>query len=664
MNVSELARRVRVNSAEELLEILPDFGFDVGKRAIKIDDKIAGQIIKTWPKIKKELEFRQRKIEEEKKERQRELRKQSSATVVLPPVVSVKDFAALIDAPVSDVIKILMSNGIMATLNERIDFDTASLVADEFGANVALGEGEGDKGISQADKLKAHFEGDKKVIERAPVIVIMGHVDHGKTKLLDTIREANVVDGESGGITQHIGAYQVEHNEHKITFIDTPGHEAFTAMRSRGAKVADIAILVVAADDSIKPQTKEAIKIIKAAGIPMIVAINKIDKPDADIERVKADLAKENLTPEEWGGNTIIQEISAKENINIDKLLDTIVLVTEMEQAKIVANPNRNAAGTIIESHVEKSQGPVATVLVQSGTLRVGDQMMINDVYFGKVRSMIKYNLEEIDEAGPSVPVKILGLKFAPRVGDLMEIPEGKISRAAKKVTAHDVHKEESVVTSKGKRKSEGDDDERVVEVLKVIVKADTLGSLEVIIESLEKLSSDKAKVKLLTKGLGNITDNDITLAADENAMVVGFHVKPLASANQLAIERDVDIKKYEVIYNLIDDVQDRLKALIKPEYEKKELGRLEVLAIFAKDTKTMVFGGKVLSGKIVNGTKVDILRNGTLYESGVISNLQSGKQDVREVVEGQECGISYKGSHDVEVGDIVMSYEEIEKKS
>ncbi len=660
MNVSELARQLRgVNSAEELLEILPEFGFDVGKRAIKIDDKIAQKIMRAWPKIQKELDFRKRQAEQERKEREREMRKQMQHEVVVPAVVTVRDFATLLDVPVAEVIKTLMKNGVMATLNERIDFDTATIIADEFGVTLVKGEG-GETTQRQDEKLKAHFEGDTNKVLRAPVIVIMGHVDHGKTKLLDTIRESNVIEGESGGITQHIGAYQAERNGKKITFIDTPGHEAFTAMRSRGAKIADIAILVVAADDSIKPQTKEAIKIIRDAKLPMIVAINKIDKPEANVERVKQDLAQENLAPEEWGGSTIVQEISAKENINIDKLLDTILLVADMEQEKIVANPNKQAAGTVIEAHVEKSVGPVATILVQSGTLRVGDQMMINDALYGKVRALIDYTGAEVQQAGPSAPVKVLGFKYAPAVGDLMEVPHGEVSRQAKKAKIGEMNRDTSVVQKS--RSSSDEENEEAVQTLKVVVKADTLGSLEVIIESLEKLATEKAKVKILKKGLGNITDTDITTAAEEGALVLAFHVKPHPTAQTLANERDIDIHEYTIIYNLIDEVKAKLEAMIKPDIVRKDLGKLEVLAVFSSEKNTMVFGGRVLEGMMVKGAKVEVYRNGTLYEKGTIIGLQSGKMEVNEVVEGNECGIQYKGSSDVQVGDIIQAYQEIEK--
>ncbi len=663
MNVSELARQLRgVNSAEELLEILPEFGFDIGKRAIKIDDKIAQKIMRAWPKIQKELDFRKRQAEQERKDREREMRKQMQEEVVIPGVVTVRDFAALINIPVAEVIKTLMKNGVMATLNERIDFDTATIIADEFGITLVRGGEEGEAMQERQDeKLKAHFEGDLHKVLRAPVIVIMGHVDHGKTKLLDTIRESNVIEGESGGITQHIGAYQAERNGKKITFIDTPGHEAFTAMRSRGAKIADIAVLVVAADDSIKPQTKEAIKIIRDAKLPMVVAINKIDKPDANVERVKQDLAQENLAPEEWGGSTIVQEISAKENINIDKLLDTILLVADMEQEKIVANPDKTAAGTVIEAHVEKSVGPVATILVQSGTLHMGDQMMINDALYGKVRALIDYTGAEVQQAGPSAPVKVFGFKYAPAVGDLMEVPQGEVSRQAKKARIGETNRDTSVV-QKSRPSSSDEEGEEAVQTLKVVVKADTLGSLEVIIESLEKLATEKAKVKILKKGLGNITDTDITTAAEEGAMVLAFHVKPHPTAQTLSNERDIKIQEYTIIYNLIDDVRAKLEALIKPDVIKKTLGKLEVLAVFSVEKNTMVFGGRVLEGMMMKGARVDVYRDGTLYEKGTIIGLQAGKMEVNEVVEGNECGIQYKGSSDVQVGDIIEAYQEIEK--
>jgi len=657
MNVSELSRKVGMNTVE-LLEVLPEFGFDIGKRAIKVDDKIASKIIATWPRIRKELEYRKREVEEKKKLLEREMRAAESRTVVIPSVISVRDFATALDVPVADVIKKLISNGVMATLNQQIDFETASIISDEFGIAVVQSEGEQVLEKTIEEKLKKHIEGDGLAVKRAPVIVVMGHVDHGKTSLLDAIRKTDVIAGEAGGITQHIGAYQVEHNGKKISFIDTPGHEAFTAMRSRGARVADIAILVVAADDSIKPQTLEAIKIIKQAGLPMIVAINKIDKEGANIEKVKQDLSQQGLNPEEWGGDTMIQEISAKKMINLDKLLDLIVLVDEMEQDKIVANPNKEAAGTIIEAHMDKGEGPVATVLVQSGTLKVGDDLMVNDVYFGKARSLKNYLGESVKEAGPSMPVKIIGMKFSPNVGDLLEVATGEVSRSAKKVSSFEFHKEKGPATTKVTQ-AEDSEGENIVERLNVVVKADTLGSLEVIAESLEKLSTSKVKVKILSKGLGNITDTDVMRAETENAWLVGFHVKALPTAQQLAKDKGVEIRHYTVIYNLIDEVRAQMQSLLKNAIVKKVVGTLEVLAIFKTEKTGMILGGKVLSGKILKNSKADVYRNGVLYESGMLQNLQSGKMDVNEVTEGNECGFKYKGSADIQVGDQFQVYTE-----
>lgn len=658
MNVTELARKLRIN-AVELLEVLPQYGFDVGKRAIKIDDKIALQIQKSWARIQKDIEYKKREEEKKQKALMKEARASEKKVITIPQFVTVRDFAQLIDVPVGEIIKELMKNGILATLNERVDFDTASIIAGEFGITLSTNtDSEGE--TKQEERLKEHFKDVDDQIKRPPVIVIMGHVDHGKTKLLDTIRSANVMGGEAGGITQHIGAYQIDYKGKKITFIDTPGHEAFTAMRSRGAKVADIAILVVAADDSIKPQTKEAIKIIKQSGVPMIVAINKIDKEGANVDKVYQDLAQENLTPEAWGGNVICQPISAKNNLNIDKLLDSILLIDEMEADKIKANPDKKAAGTIIEAHVDSGEGPVATVLVQSGTLKIGDHMMFNDAYFGKARALRDHYNLEVTQATPSTPVKILGLKYLPKVGDLLEVPEGEVSRSAKKVEYHDMQNSSALGV---KKSTQDEDDDKKVETIKIIAKADTLGSLEVINESLEKLGTDKVKVKLLKKGLGNVTDSDVTLAFAEGAILVAFHVKPLASAQSQAQEKDVKIHQYTVIYKLIDDIREKMTAMIKPEIVRELKGTIQVLAIFKSEKNNMILGGKVLSGLVQQGLKADVVRAGTLYESGKIAGLQSGKQEVKEVAAGNECGFKYTGSNDVQIGDIIEVYLEKEVK-
>ncbi len=657
MNVTEVARRLKVNTSE-LLEILPEFGFDIGKKAIKVDDKIARKIINLGPKIKDRMEENKKsKLEELKKLSQSKVAKNEKKEIKIPPFITVKNFAKTIDRPISEVIKELMKNGVMASLNERIDFETAAIVADECGIKLELGETK-ETVSDTGGKIKSIIEREKKeeLKARAPVVVVMGHVDHGKTKLLDIIRKTNVVEAEAGGITQHIGAYQAQKNDKIITFIDTPGHEAFTAMRSRGAKIADIAILVIAANDSIKPQTVEAIKIIQQAKIPIIVAINKIDLPEANIEKVKQDLAAMNLTPEDWGGETITMPISAKENMGIDELLETILLVSEMEKDKIVANPNKEAVGTIIESHIDKGEGPVATVLVQNGTLKLGDNLCINDVFFGKARALKDYNNKNIKEAGPSVPVRIIGFKYAPKVGDIVEVT-GKIERKHKKIKEHEILKEEVIA---GKMLSQEEEkEEKEIKKINLIIKADVLGSLEVIAESLEKIESKEVKVQIISKGLGNITDSDVNLAASSEALILGFNVKAIPLAEDLAREKNVEIRYYDVIYKLIDEIKAEMSELLSPEVVKKELGRLKVLAIFKTEAKSMILGTKVLSGKVVKGAKADVFRKKEFITRGEIAELQAAKESVNEVVEGQECGINFVGKPEVQVDDILEVYQE-----
>jgi translation initiation factor IF-2 len=654
MNVSELSRKLKINTAD-LFEILPRFGYDIGRRAIKVDDTLAGKIIKDWPRILKNIEFEKRQAEAAISAKT--LAGSITKEILLPNFISVRDFSAVLGVPVAEVIKKLMSNGVMATLNQQIDFETSSIIADEFGVTAKKQEGGEAATTLSEDKLAKIMAEGGALSKRPPVIVVMGHVDHGKTKLLDVIRSADVVSGEAGGITQHIGAYQVSHNGKKITFIDTPGHEAFTAMRSRGAKIADIAILVVAADDSIKPQTIEAIKIIRASNLPLVVAINKIDKEGADIERVKKDLADQNLIPEEWGGNTIVVQISAKNNTNIDKLLDVILLVDELEQEKIVADASRAAAGTIIEAHLDKGEGPVATILVQSGTLHVGDQLMINDLHFGKVRSLRDHYNKNVSEAGPSTPVKILGLKHAPKVGDLAEAVSDKAAKEAKKATSYDLQKDQHASGM-----AQVIETETSAPTLNVSVKADTLGSLEVIIESLEKLSNDKAKVKILQRGLGNITDTDVDKASANGALLFGFHVQALTSATLLAKDRNVEVKLHTVIYHLLEEVEERLAALVTPEISRKELGSFQVAAIFRQEKKSAIIGGKVLSGIITAGTKADLMRKGVLFETIKIDGIKSGKMDIKEAAEGSECGLLIKSSEPILVGDMLNVYKESEK--
>ncbi|MBD3360002.1 MAG: translation initiation factor IF-2 [Candidatus Buchananbacteria bacterium] len=657
MNVTELARKLKLTTTE-LLEILPEFGFDIGKKAIKVDDKVARKILDKSSEIKDKIETNKKdKLEEFKKLQEQEGVSEEKKEVEVPSVVTVRELAWIIDQPVNQVIKELMKNGVMASLNERIDFETASIIADEFNVILKLAE-DLEKPEVKREDIKSIIGREQKsnLKPRAPVVVVMGHVDHGKTKLLDTIRKANVVEEEAGGITQHIGAYQVEKKDNKITFIDTPGHEAFTAMRSRGAKIADVAILVVAANDSIKPQTVEAIKIIQQAKIPMIVAINKIDLPEADIEKVKQDLSAMNLTPEDWGGDTITVPISAKENVGLDNLLDTILLVSEMEKDKIVANPDKEAVGTIIESHIDKGEGPVATILVQNGTLQVSDNICIDDVFFGKARNLKNYKNKTITTAGPSVPVKVIGLKYAPKVGDIVEV-KCKIERKHKKTKAFDISKEESAI--KQPVISEEDSEETGVKTINLIIRADVLGSLEAITESLEKIDTEEVKVKVISKGLGNITDTDINLADSADALIIGFNVKAIPLAQDLAREKNIEIQYYDVIYKLIEDIKDRLSKLLSPEIIRHDLGKLKVLAIFRTESKSMIIGGKVLEGKVVNPAKADVLRDKELIFSGEITELQAGKQEVNEVPEGQECGLKFEGKPEIQENDVLQVYQE-----
>ncbi|HDQ22436.1 MAG TPA: translation initiation factor IF-2 [Candidatus Uhrbacteria bacterium] len=656
MNVTELARKLKINTSE-LLEVLPEFGFSIGKKAIKVDDRIARKILEIGPKIKDKIESdKKAKLEEYKKIESIDAVEAEKKEIKIPAVIIVRDFAQVIDKPVNQVIRELMKNGVMASLNERIDFETAAILADEFGVKLMLSEDEMQEDVG--NKLRFILDKEEKAMlkQRPPVIVVMGHVDHGKTKLLDAIRKTNVMAGEAGGITQHIGAYQVEKKGGLITFIDTPGHEAFTAMRSRGAKIADIAILVIAANDSIKPQTVEAIKIIQQAKIPMVVAINKIDLPDANIEKVKQDLSAMNLTPEDWGGKTIIVPISAKENIGIDDLLETILLVSDMEKEKIMSNPDREAVGTVIESHIDKGEGPVATVLIQNGTLKINDNLCVNDIFWGKARALKDYNSQDIKEAGPSVPVKIIGLKYPPKVGDILEVA-AKIERRHKKAKAHELLKEKSLAAKILPAKEEKD--ESGIKKLCLILKADVLGSLEVLAESLEKIESEEVKVDIVSKGLGNITDSDVDLAESSEAVILGFNVKATPSAQDLARDKNIEIKYYDVIYNLLDEVKKRMSALLSPEIIRKDLGKVKVLAIFKTEKNSMVIGGKVSEGKIMKGAKADILRQKEFFDSGEITELQIGKETVSEVAEGQECGISFVGQPVIQEGDLLLVYQE-----
>ena len=631
-------------------------GFDIGSRAIKVDPKTAQMILRDWPFLLRKLQTED--AEKIKAEREEMIAEGVVKQIVpIPSIMTVRDFAALTHLPVNKVLAELMKNGVFASMNERIDFDTASIIGQSLGVEVSLDEAHGSSAqAAEGDKKIEEILGreeEKNLIIRRPVIVVMGHVDHGKTKLLDTIRKTNVAGGEHGGITQHIGAYQVVKNSRLITFIDTPGHEAFTAMRSRGARIADVAILVVAADDGVQPQTIEAHKIIQAAGLPFIIAINKIDKPGVDITKIKQEMVnKLGILPEDWGGKTVCAPISALKGTGIEELLDLILLTADSEAKSMRANPKANALGTVIESHIDKNSGPLATILIQNGTLHVGDQLVLHGKIYGKARALKNYKGESVQEALPSMPVMILGLKMAPAVGDVLEVGEGeRIKGKIEKVAQN-----RSSIQMKNENEGEID-----VKRLNLIIKSDVLGSAEAIEESLMKINTEEVKVKILNKSLGNIIEGDIARAEGSSAEIIGFNVKISPAIEVLVREKGVKVHTFNIIYDLIDYVQEEMKKLVVPKFQRVELGRVKVLKIFRTENKSQIVGGKVLDGQAKNNVRVEIIRNKIMVAQGKISKLQAGKMDMPTVDINQECGIQYEGKPVIQEGDIIQFFEEKE---
>ncbi len=656
MNITELARALRI-SPFELRQLLPQMGFNIGQKAIKVDKMIAKKIIKNWPIFMAQIERQRRADEALRREQEGSIEKEIKK-VEIGKFVTVKELASLADLPVNSVLKELMKNGVFVSMNEKIDFDSAVIIGDSLGLDVSLKENDESLASDNGREFLAEAIRNEKgeaLRLRPPVVVVMGHVDHGKTKLLDTIRMSNVVAGESGGITQHIGAYQVVKNNKKITFIDTPGHEAFTAMRSRGARVADIAILVVAADDGVKPQTVEAFRIIEASKVPFIVAINKIDKEGADINRTKQELSSQlNITPDDWGGKTVCAPISALEGKGIDELLDLLLLTAEIEEENLQANPLSDAVGTVIESNIDKGAGPVVTLLVQNGTLKIGDQLCFNGVIYGKVKALKNYKGETIEEAGPSMPARILGLKTLPAVGDILQVGEGEKVKTRKMISRS--HPEQQASSN-----SEIEDDSFK---LNLIIKSDFLGSAEAIEESLIKINTKKIKVKIIHKGLGNIGEGDIKRAEDSNAQIVGFNVKLPAQSENLVRERGIKINIFSIIYDLIKYVKVEMKNIYKPEIIRKDIGKLKVVAIFRTENDSQIIGGRVIEGIVESNSLLEIWREDNFIDKGKIDKLQSGKQDVSSVESGQECGIKYIGHPVVEIGDVLYFYKEEESEA
>ncbi len=653
MNFTELARVLKVSPAE-LRELLPEMGFGVGRRAIKVDKVIAKKIIKAWPSFIAQVE-KQREAEKTLK-KEEESEEKEVKKIEIGKFVAVKDLAVLADLPVNVVLKELMKNGVFVSMNEKIDFDSASIIGDSLGLEMILKEEDGSFDLDSGKKTLSGIIGKEKKGEletRPPVIVVMGHVDHGKTKLLDAIREADVAAGESGGITQHIGAYQVSRKDQKITFIDTPGHEAFTAMRSRGAKVADIAILVVAADDGVKPQTVEAFRIIEASKIPFIVAINKTDKEGADINRVKQELSSQlNIISEDWGGKIPCIPVSALKGEGVSDILDMLLLVAEMEEDNLKANPSAEAVGTVVESHIDKGAGPVATILVQNGSLKLGDQLCFNGLIYGKVKALKSYRFENIDLAEPSTPARVLGLKVLPEVGDILEVGQGEKLRTKKIIS-------KTRSEQQFKPESEIEDDSSK---LNLIIKSDFLGSAEAIEESLMKINTKKVKVRIIHKGLGNIGEGDLKKAEDSGAQIVGFNVKTNSQVEDIIRDKDIKVNVFSIIYDLIEYVKSEMKDIFKPELIRRDIGQLEVLAVFRTEKDFQIIGGKVIDGQAESDLRADIWRKDSFIDRGEILELQSGKQNVSLVENGQECGMKYKGQPLIQVGDILHFYKEEEE--
>ncbi len=586
-------------------------------------------------------------------------RKEKPITITVPEEITVGDLALKLKATSTEVIKKLMALGVMSGINDLIDFDTASLVAMEFHAKV-----EKEVVVTIEDRIIDDSEdNDEDLVQRAPVVVVMGHVDHGKTSLLDAIRNTNVTTGEAGGITQHIGAYRVKAAGRDITFLDTPGHEAFTTMRARGAKSTDIAILVVAADDGIMPQTVEAINHAKAAGVSIIVAINKIDVPGANPEQIKQQLTEYDLVPEEWGGSTPCINVSAKAKTGIDELLEMVTLVADMLELK--ANPQRAAKGIVIEARLDKGRGPIATVLVQNGTLKTGD-IMVAGTCVGKVRVMLNDKGEQVKEAGPSVPVEITGLGEVPVGGDVFNAVSDE-HLAKELVDQRKTAQKEEKFNSKTKITLDNlfsQMEQGEVKELKIIVKADVQGSVEAVIQSLQKLSNDEVRVNIIHGGVGAVNESDVMLANASNAIIVGFNVRPAADA-EVSAERDgVDIRLYRVIYTCIEEIEAAMKGMLAPKFKETILGKAECREIYKISNVGIVAGCYVLDGKVQRNAKIRIVRDGIVITEDELVSLRRVKDDVKEVAQGYECGMRFDKFSDIKQGDIFEAFimEEIER--
>ena len=629
------------------------------------DEEVSKQVKDTLARLtakgakNKGAKYRKEKREEvqqrmneavEREERERKVLK-------VTEFVTVSELATMMNVSPMEVISACMNLGLMVSINQRLDAEALVVVAEEFGfttefVSVEIQEAIGDDEVDEAEDL----------LPRPPIVTVMGHVDHGKTSLLDNIRKTNVIAGEAGGITQHIGAYSVELNGQKITFLDTPGHEAFTAMRARGAKITDVAIIIVAADDSVMPQTIEAINHAQAAGVPMVFAINKIDKPAANVERIKEQLANMNFLVEDWGGKYQSQDVSAKQGLNLDKLLEKVLLEAELLDLK--ANPNKRAKGAVIESTLDKGRGYVATVLVQDGTLRIGD-VVLSGTYTGRVKAMFDENGKKVTEAGPATPVQLLGLNGAPQAGDSFNVMED--DRSAREVAnkREQLQRMQGLMTQKhvtldeiGRRIAIGSFKE-----LNIIVKGDVDGSVEAMSGSLIKLSKESVQVNVIHSAVGQISESDVLLATASNAIIVGFQVRPSAAARRLAEKEEIEIRLYSIIYDAINEIKDAIEGMLEPVMKEEIVCSVEVLETFKISKVGTIAGGIVREGKIQRNTPIRVIRDGIVIHTGRLGSLKRFKDDVKEVLTGHDCGLNIESYNDIKVGDIIEGYEQVEVK-
>ncbi|MDQ3047090.1 MAG: translation initiation factor IF-2 [Bacteroidota bacterium] len=637
-------------------------------RPVKADltpEEIQAQIKETLARLSgagKSKASKHRKSKREAvSERMQEEQEQNEADkkiIKVTEFVSANQLAQMMDISVNEIISTCMSLGMFVSINQRLDAETIAIVAEEFGYKLEF------VSVEVQEAIKEEEDTEDQLVSRSPIVTVMGHVDHGKTSLLDYIRKANVIAGEAGGITQHIGAYNVKLDSGKtITFLDTPGHEAFTAMRARGAQVTDVAIIVVAADDSVMPQTIEAINHAQAAGVPIIIAINKIDKPGANPDKIREALSQMNILVEEWGGKVQCQEISAKQGLNIDVLLEKVLLESEILDLK--ANPDKNASGTVIESELDKGRGYISTILVEAGTLKVGDIVLAGQ-FSGKVKALHNERGQVVKEAGPAMPVILLGLSGAPQAGDKFHVMSDE--REAREIAAKrlQLQREQGIRTHKhitldeiGRRLAIGDFKE-----LNVIVKGDVDGSVEALADSLQKLSTEKVQVKIIHKSVGAISESDVLLASASNAIIVGFQVRPSVSAKKLAETEQIDIRLYSIIYKAIDEIKAAMEGMLSPEFEEKIVCNIEIREVFIITKVGTIAGCYVLDGKVTRNTKVRIVRDGIVVHDGKLGSLKRFKDDVKEVNKGFECGLNIDGFNDIKVGDIIEGYEMVEIKA